>query len=367
MKKRIYFIDIAKGFGILSIVLLHIVFKYPNSSLLPLNCILGDIWKVTIFFVIGGFFIKEEQLIQPFVFFKAKFKSVYKLLLYFYISAVLLHNFFFKIGFYSETVNYIGKYLVQNSWVDTLKGIVLVILGGGREPIVGPLWFVYVLFFALMFYSLVSYLTRKIFKDDKQYEFARLLVLLSATAASCVLTQKFGVFIPRVMNSISFALLIYIGNQMYQRFKIQFNNPYVFVALLIVLYQYFVIYGVSNIGTNNYNDICYLVITTVAATYVLCFIGVKITDTVIGKILAFCGNDSFYIMALHFIGFKIGTIAYNLITGSDEPFNYLTPSVSNVGMLFYYFAWGICFPLAFMWIFRQLKAGTIHVFHLVKS
>jgi fucose 4-O-acetylase-like acetyltransferase len=367
MNKRIYFIDIAKGFGILSIVLLHIVFKYPDIPLLPLNCILGDVWKVTIFFVIGGFFIKEEQLVQPFVFFKIKFKSVYKLLLYFYISAVLLHNFFFQIGFYSETVEYIGKHLTQNSLTETIKGIVLVVLGGGREPIVGPLWFVYVLFFSLMFYSVVSYICRKIFKDDKQYEFARLLFLLGATGISCILTQKFGIFIPRIMNSISFTLLIYIGNQMYQRFKFQFNNPYILIGSLIVLYQYFVIYKASNVGANSYNDLAYLILTTVGSTYVLCFIGVKISNTIIGKILAFFGNDSFYIMALHFIGFKIGSIVLNIITGANEPFNYLTPTANNVGILLYYFAWGISFPLVFMWIFRQVKRSVVRVFHIAKA
>ncbi|HLP04542.1 MAG TPA: acyltransferase family protein [Paludibacter sp.] len=365
MNQRVYFIDIAKGFGILSIVLLHIVFKYPNSQLLPLNSILGDVWKVTVFFVIGGFFIKDEQLVKPFVFFRIKFKSIYKLLLYFYIAAVLLHNFFINIGFYSETVDYIGKNMVQNSWTDTLKGVLMVVLGGGREPIVGPLWFVYVLFFSLMFYSIVSFTARKLFKDDKNYDLARLLILLSATSISCILTQKYGIFIPRVMNSTSFALLIYIGNMMYQRFKLQFNNPYVLIAFLIVLYQYFVIYKVNNIAANSYNDIAYLVITTVGATYVLCFIGVKISYTRIGKILAYCGNDSFYIMALHFIGFKLGTIIFNLITKTNEPFSYLTPTANNIGMLFYYFAWGIIFPLVFMWLFRQLKNGMIRIIQVV--
>ena len=50
------------------------------------------------------------------------------------------------------------------------KQTVLAICLGGREPIVGAMWFVYVLFMALIGLSIVSWLIKKLAKDERQYE-----------------------------------------------------------------------------------------------------------------------------------------------------------------------------------------------------
>lgn len=60
------------------------------------------------FFLLGGFFLKEEKLIQPVNFIKGKIQSLYKLLLYFYIPAVLFHNVLMHIGWYDEVTDYGG-------------------------------------------------------------------------------------------------------------------------------------------------------------------------------------------------------------------------------------------------------------------
>lgn len=54
----------------------------------------------TCFFVIGGFFIKEEKLVDSVSFIKRKIKTLYLPLRYFVIPAVILHNTFIDIGWY---------------------------------------------------------------------------------------------------------------------------------------------------------------------------------------------------------------------------------------------------------------------------
>lgn len=39
------------------------------------------------------------------------------------------------------------------------------------------------------------------------------------------------------------------------------------------------------------------------------YIGKHIEANVVGKAIAYVGKDSFYVMALHFVGFKICTLA----------------------------------------------------------
>ena len=101
---RSQYVDITKGVAIISVVLLHTNFQFPSSHYMPLSSLLGWMWHVAVFFLIGGFFINESKLIQPFFFIKGKLGSLYKLLLYFYIPVVLLHNFFIRIGCYKLSV-----------------------------------------------------------------------------------------------------------------------------------------------------------------------------------------------------------------------------------------------------------------------
>ena len=118
---RYRWVDIAKGFAILSVVLLHINYQFYDSKCLPLATLLGELWHVPVFFLLGGFFLKEERLLQPVSFIKGKIKSLYRLLLYFYIPAVLLHNVLLHLGFYSQSVSYGGKLVTVYSVGKTLK------------------------------------------------------------------------------------------------------------------------------------------------------------------------------------------------------------------------------------------------------
>ena len=98
-------VDIAKGISIIAIVIGHVSFTYPSCKLLDWHVLVFGLWHVAVFFLLAGFFIKEEQLVQPRLWFKKKFSSLYLKILYFYIPAVLLHNVLIKIGWYSLESN----------------------------------------------------------------------------------------------------------------------------------------------------------------------------------------------------------------------------------------------------------------------
>lgn len=93
-------IDIAKGFSIIAIVLGHIGFLYPRCSLVNTRDLFIYLWHVPVFFILAGFFLKDEQLIKPVAFFKKKFISLYLKILFFYIPAVWFHNIFISWGWY---------------------------------------------------------------------------------------------------------------------------------------------------------------------------------------------------------------------------------------------------------------------------
>ena len=160
-KSRTAYVDIAKGIAILAVVLLHVDFVFPKLSFINISGMLGWYWHVPVFFLIGGFFLKEERLLQPVSFIKGKFKSLYLLALYIYLPATLLHNVLFKLNWYSPDVVYGGKIIAEWNLKEYIVGIVKTLLCAGREPIMGAMWFVYALLFALCGYSIITYIVNK--------------------------------------------------------------------------------------------------------------------------------------------------------------------------------------------------------------
>ena len=73
-KQQVY-VNIAKGFAICAVVLLHIHFYNESRLCHFVRCILGNSWHVAVFFLISGFFVKTESLIDPKIFLKRKLKA----------------------------------------------------------------------------------------------------------------------------------------------------------------------------------------------------------------------------------------------------------------------------------------------------
>lgn len=353
MEKRSLSVDIAKGISIIAIVLGHVNFLYPVGPLVNTKDLFIYLWHVSVFFLLAGFFIKEEQLVQPKLWFKKKFSSLYLKILYFYVPAVLLHNALINIGWYSleSTDPVINTY----SMMDFVKQIVLAICLGGREPIVGAMWFVYVLFMALIGLSIVSWLIKKLAKDERQYEWMRGIALLAMCIVAGILSNKYGLTIRRFSNTFTAMLLIYVGKIMYQKMKLSFDNGYLAIICGLIAFEVACMLGGVALNGNEYKDILQLLVAAPAVLYIIMYIGKHIETNVAGKAIAYVGKESFYVMALHFVGFKLCTLALQGIGYRGASLSDLSPGVGgNILLLFVYAFFGVGFPLVFMWGFRKI-------------
>lgn len=308
-KVRSLSVDIAKGISIIAIVIGHVTFTYPSCRLVNSSVLVFGLWHVAVFFLLGGFFIKEEQLLQLVFWFKKKFTSLYLKILYFYIPAVLLHNVFIHLGWYS--LDYTEPAIQTYSWIDFVKQTVLAICLGGREPIVGAMWFVYVLFMALIGLSILSWAVRKVAKDDKQYEWVRFIALLTMCIIAGIMSNKYGLTIRRFSNTFTAMLLIYLGKLMYQRLKLSFDNGYMAIACALMAFEVACMLGGVSLNGNEYKDVLQLIVAAPAVLYIIMYIGKKIEKNSVGKAIAYVGRESFYVMALHFVGFKLCSLILN--------------------------------------------------------
>lgn len=159
--ERVNHVDFIKGAAIIAVVFGHIL-CFEGFHLFPIKSFFAYSWHVGVFFIVGGFFLKDVDRSNIKDFLKKKTKQLYLLALYFYLPAVLLHNVLLRIGWY-ETANPIrGKVMTLWSVGDFVKQTFFTICCAGREPIVGAVWFVYVLFFAMIGYSCISLIINKV-------------------------------------------------------------------------------------------------------------------------------------------------------------------------------------------------------------
>lgn len=361
--KQLEWVNVTKGIAIIAVVLSHTVHGLQDLTLFPIKSLAYEIWFVSVFFVLGGFFIKEEKLCKPLEFTKGKMKSLYSLLLYFYIPAVLLHNLFLQIGFYDTTTSYGGKYMSYWEPITFIKEVVFSCCFMGREPILGAMWFVYVLLLALIGFSFSSFIIKKIFK--KNYEIARATILLFFCIMSCSATNILQFTIPRFNNVLTAMWLIYCGYILNQYIKVKYNNKWVVIGSGVLVYHIASIQGGVALNGNIYPDVLSLTISSAASLYIICYFAKIIENNIVGKCLSYCGKESFYIMALHFMGFKVMSLILNLFGFNMNLSSLMAPTNKEPMLVLLYVLMGIIFPLAFMAFFRKIKNVTVnnHINH----
>lgn len=118
---------------------------------------------------------------------------------------------------------------------------------------------------------------------------------------------------------------------------------------VLVVYESSLLIGSIRLNHNGYKDVLQLTLGCTVALYAVCFIAKKLEKWRIGKVLELCGRESFYIMGLHIVGFKLCTMilmSVGVINGGLE--NLMTPQIgNNVFLLIVYTLCDMFFPIAF--------------------
>lgn len=114
--------------------------------------------------------------------------------------------------------------------------------------------------------------------------------------------------------------------------------------------------GGVNLVANDFSDVIVLTVTSLACLYVVCYLSKLIEKlTWINKLLSTIGRDSFYIMGLHFIGFKVATLLLNL-SGAGMQLASLLPNVGgSIVLLVVYVVFGVTIPIIIVNCIRCVK------------
>ncbi len=353
-KERLKWIDVIKAICMITIVIGHMSFPFRNNSIFNYIESFVSFYKVSLYFVIAGFLIKDERLFNTITFLKSKFKSIYLKTIIIGILAVLLHNFFINIGFYQENVIYGGKTMHLYNTIDIFKNLILTMFLANREVILGPLWFACCLFFAFLIYAFTAKVVNMLFNGRKCEKVVRISILFLMMSVSYGLNYFFHINIPRISNAFTAAYLIDFGKLIFKYLK--FDNVYIFLICFII-YSFLPFFGRFSFNINMIVNPIFLAFTAFVETYFVSFLAKKIQNI---NFLSYIGKNSFYIMAFQFLGFKIGALILSIFI-SDYNVGFYLPEINSIWFFIFYLIFGICIPLLIGKIFSFLKRGAKYV------
>ena len=299
-KERLLYIDVAKGLGIITVVLIHIIFSSERFN--DLSYIRNYIYSfhMPLFFIISGFCLYQKyHAVQQINDLR---HTLYRLCAKFlpcYFIWSILYIFF-------------GK--VTNQPIDIMERIRAVITTKG----IAPLWFIIVLFMCEFFFIIShKYLVKK---ESFYYYFFILLVLFTLITGSTYKTISnilegksiMGISVPVIIlvlfRLIACLTMLYAGyllGKMADKIKIKKLTAFI-CALLFFSLMCFITFKTQNYVNLHLYQIgipFIFILTSFLGSLAVLLFSYSIQSH--AGLLAFIGRNSLGIMVLHYIPLKI--------------------------------------------------------------
>lgn len=341
--------DIVRGIGIILVVIGHC---------LPYMYFVHFIYlfHMGLFFISSGIFFKCPSFTPPphtytsqikqYVF--KKIKSLYVPWVVTNICLLLIQNYCVK--FNLADVSYHGT--------DYLKALGHILLFGGiKNPMLGPLWFLRTLFGA----SIILYVVMSFVKSQK----CQMLIVLTLYLAGMLINMICEELPYNIERMMIVCFVIYIG-YLLNKYK---TSKFVSLCLrkestfLIVLFLLIAaIFIRIDLNRNEYSYLFVFPLMALLGTF-MCLKASSMISKIKGlkQIFSFLGRNSLYILILHVIAFKFISILivllYNLPYQPPSKNLYNFVISDNIGDFWWvlYAITGLTIPVAFVYI-KNIKS-----------
>lgn len=306
-------IDILKGLGIIAVVVGH-----SGASFAPYLYM----YHLALFFFASGFLFKENYAKNPFTYFGSRLKNLWFPFFIYNMCFVLLHNIFSFLNIYSQNASPSIKPLQISDYIYSFQTIITM---QGTEPIGMAMWFIIPLFVGMNIFCLISYLTINI-KPTLIKVIAYIFIsLICYNLGAYLIDNKYMIqyFIDVALLVIPIICVGYLYKQFQNKFKIDFKINIILSIVLCIFSIYFLVKckneeGMVSLNIKYYISKVWFLIVSFSGIYlnvVLSKLIQKIKQ--LNNIFSYLGQNSFHIMALHLLMFKIAGLAICLITNKD--------------------------------------------------
>ena len=273
---RLNQIDIAKGIGIILVVIGH------TTTHLGIEKVIYQ-FHMSLFFILSGFFFKDKYVKKPLVFLLGSLQRLYAPyvingLRLFFIGLLMTYLILGSTGF---------------SFLGGLKFILLIISGLINPPFGGAFWFLRALFIIRFLYFFISLFINKI-------ENTSLKNFILFVSVFVFLIIGYKTQFPYTISSTFVALFFYYMGYLYAK-----NQKYIKMNVFLLIPAIAVVIGSSYINTvdlayNTYTYFSLFILSSICGTYVILFVSEKIKQN---YILEYIGQKSLSIMIFHFLSF----------------------------------------------------------------
>ena len=308
-KKRIEYLDVARGIAIILVIIGHIfkdgvLWRFIYSFHMPL------------FIIVSGYFYKNRRLKDEFIILFKKF----------FLPMII-------ILFVSFMIAYLSYYNLSDAFIKTLKTIVIGFNYQSRIDYqclpVEVLWFIY--FLVIM--RLLFLINKKIAKDDKTL----LLLIVAVEMLIGLFLAAYGYWLPWSVDIVLVCMSFYYFGYLLKKYnllnRIMNNNK--FLLFLCVIWVIGICTGGFELAIRELSILSY--ISALAGTLVVFKISMIICNKKdkISKFLSWCGRNSLYILFAHFIEIKFLNILF-IRDNSLLMQIYLSIIMCSVAILFTY-------------------------------
>lgn len=293
------YITIAKAIGIILMVIGHsgcpvLLFRFIYLFHMPL-----------FFFCSGVFFGDISSKDDAHVFLRKRVKGLYLPFVRYSVFFLLIHNLLLIVGLYNSHYGYMGgsSFYGIN---ETLNNLVMILFTmHGYEELLGGFWFIRALFIASLLIMVFSLLLSRMQKYKHE--------LL------CLIFLVLTVFIRRYLNNsefwrdISMGIMgawFYMCGSLLKQYGNIWKNKYVFATCCLTLMLSMFYFNDVVKMECGYNKVIPYAIAATSGVFVSLYVSYKVETkkSVIRQVLYYIGNRTLFILALHFLSFRLVSI-----------------------------------------------------------
>lgn len=329
MKEEIKYLNVARGILISLVVIGHIEVPTYLSRFIYL-------FHIAALFFISGYFSSVDTTSIKNCCLNC-LKRVSKLYIYYLkyeLLFLIFKNFFLSIGFYSQHVEYGGKYIQPDTISDFIANIVLIFCGMGREVMASAFWYFISLIFAIIIFTVIRYISDHQKRVNSFYFELISVFVVFIMGCAC---NFWDIYLPRLAPALTLILPFYWGYlQATKKIEVRFDNPIIlflsFIALVLLSN-----YGSISMNANMFPNPIFFILATFCGIYMVIGLS-KLIDNYLNRvsqIIRYIGKRSVAIMIFHIFSFKL--IFLLQYVAGEIPYSAISQNLGNPNGSFIWF------------------------------
>jgi fucose 4-O-acetylase-like acetyltransferase len=287
-KDRHAWIDVAKGLGIIAVVVGHsgaptrlVAFVY--------------VYHLYLFFFLSGVLFSPRYAHHPLEMARKRLRSLYLPFVAYQAAFLVCHGLLFRLLLYENAGTYpVGRIDGLPAYLKAFVGLLTL---SGIEQIGGAMWFIIALVLTTAFFGFAAYISVILGRGHSE-------IFLASVTLVMVLAGFFNVYPwarPAYVNTSLVATGFYYAGYTYRRFQDRVPVRWWTAVVAFGVVFWSTKHGFAYIGVNNYSSFLFLAVIPLTGIYANVALARSLRAN---RMLESLGRHSLAILALHFLAFK---------------------------------------------------------------